>query len=133
MSDTTVLQFTTAPTAKMSRSEQFCQLGKAVIRTELLAISALEQKIDHHFSNACQILLNCRGRIVVMGIGKSGHIARKVASTMASTGTPALFVHPGEASHGDMGMITPQDTIIVFSNSGETPEITQLLPAFKRL
>lgn len=133
MSDTTVLQFSTAAAAKMSKNEQFCQLGKAVIRTELLAISALEQKIDHHFSNACQLLLDCRGRIVVMGIGKSGHIARKVASTMASTGTPALFVHPGEASHGDMGMITPQDCIVVFSNSGETPEITQLLPAFKRL
>lgn len=113
--------------------EQFCQLGKAVIRTELEAIAALEQRIDHNFSRACQLLLQCQGRIVVMGIGKSGHIARKVASTMASTGTPALFVHPGEASHGDMGMITPQDVIIVFSYSGETPEILHLLPALKRL
>jgi arabinose-5-phosphate isomerase len=115
------------------KNEQFCQLGKAVIRAEVEAIASLEQKIDHNFSNACQTLLNCQGRIVVMGIGKSGHIARKVASTMASTGTPALFVHPGEASHGDMGMIIPQDMLIIFSNSGETPEILNLLPALKRL
>ncbi len=119
--------------AKKSKNEQFCQLGKAVVRAELEAVAALEHKIDHNFSSACQMLLDCRGRIVVMGIGKSGHIARKVASTLASTGTLAFFVHPGEASHGDMGMITPQDLIIIFSNSGETPEIVGLLPALKRL
>lgn len=117
----------------ITKNERFCRLGKAVIRTELEAIAALEQKIDHNFANACQALLDCQGRIVIMGIGKSGHIARKVASTMASTGTPALFVHPGEASHGDMGMITPQDVIVLFSYSGETPEILHLLPALKRL
>jgi arabinose-5-phosphate isomerase len=117
----------------LSKNEQFCQLGRSVIRTELEAVAALEKRIDQHFSNACQLLLSCQGRIVVMGIGKSGHIARKVASTMASTGTPALFVHPGEASHGDMGMITPQDLMLVFSYSGETPEIVQLLPNIKRL
>ena len=89
----------------VSQNERFCQLGKAVIRAELAAVSALDQQIGLDFSNACQLLLSCQGRIVVMGIGKSGHIARKVASTMASTGTPALFMHPGEASHGDMGMI----------------------------
>lgn len=122
MRDNTILEFT-----------QFCQLGKAVVRAELAAIAALEKQIDHHFSTACQLLLECRGHIVVMGIGKSGHIARKVASTMASTGTPALFVHPGEASHGDMGMIVPQDTLVIFSHSGETPEIISLLPALKRL
>lgn len=121
------------PQTKTSKQDQFCQLGKAVVRAELEAVAHLEQQIDHNFSNACQTLLNCRGRIVVMGIGKSGHIARKVASTMSSTGTPALFVHPGEASHGDMGMITPQDTIVIFSNSGETPEIVYLIPALKRL
>ncbi len=115
------------------QSEQFCQLGRAVIRTELEAIAGLEKQIDHNFSNACRMLLRCQGRIVVMGIGKSGHIARKVASTMASTGTPALFVHPGEASHGDMGMIIPLDVMIIFSNSGETPEILDLLPALARL
>jgi arabinose-5-phosphate isomerase len=126
------LQPSPAP-SKNLKTERLCQLGKAVIRTEVEAIQALEQKIDQNFSNACQLLLECKGRIVVMGIGKSGHIARKVASTMASTGTVALFVHPGEASHGDMGMITPQDAIIIFSNSGETPEIINLLPSLKRL
>ncbi len=123
----------TTPGQTGSKKEQFCQLGKAVVRAELAAVSELEQRIDHNFSNACQLLLECRGRIVVMGIGKSGHIARKIASTMSSTGTPALFVHPGEASHGDMGMITPQDVILIFSNSGETPEIVHLIPALKRL
>ncbi|MBS0350030.1 MAG: KpsF/GutQ family sugar-phosphate isomerase [Proteobacteria bacterium] len=126
------LQPVPAP-SKNLKTERLRQLGKAVIKTELEAIKSLEQKIDHNFSNACQLLLECQGRIVVMGIGKSGHIARKVASTMASTGTVALFVHPGEASHGDMGMITPQDVIIIFSNSGETPEIINLLPSLKRL
>jgi arabinose-5-phosphate isomerase len=99
----------------------------------LFWISALERQIGPSFASACQLLLHCQGRIVVMGIGKSGHIARKVASTMASTGTPALFVHPGEASHGDLGMILPQDVMLIFSYSGETPEILHLLPALKRL
>lgn len=119
--------------SSMLQLEKFCELGKAVIRAEVAAIAALENQIDNNFYNACQMLLGCQGRIIVMGIGKSGHIARKIASTMASTGTPALFVHPGEASHGDMGMIIPQDMIIIFSNSGETPEILHLLPALKRL
>lgn len=111
----------------------FCALGKAVIRTESQAISALEHRIDDNFNNACRLLLQCQGRVVVMGVGKSGHIARKIASTLASTGTPAFFVHPSEASHGDMGMITASDLIIAFSYSGETPEILNLLPAIKRL
>ncbi len=113
--------------------EQFCQLGKAVIRTELQAISALEQRIDHHFSRACRLLLDCQGRIVVMGMGKSGHVGRKIASTLASTGTPAFFVHPGEASHGDMGMIIGADVLIILSSSGETPELLNLLPSLKRI
>lgn len=132
MQETTAVLNSTPPDSSLSR-EQFCQLGRSVIRTELEAIAALEERIDHNFSNACHLILGCQGRIVVMGIGKSGHIARKVASTMASTGTPALFVHPGEASHGDMGMITPQDLMLIFSNSGETPEILHLLSAIKRL
>jgi arabinose-5-phosphate isomerase len=114
-------------------AERFCRLGKAVVRIEQEAIAALEKRIDARFAKACEIFLNCQGRIVVMGIGKSGHMARKMASTMASTGTPALFVHPSEASHGDMGMITDQDVLVIFSYSGETPEIVQLLPALKRL
>lgn len=133
MQDTTTVLNIAYPDSSLSKNEQFCQLGRSVIRTELEAIAALEKRVDHHFSNACHLLLACQGRIVVMGIGKSGHIARKVASTMASTGTPALFVHPGEASHGDMGMITPQDLMLIFSYSGETPEILHLLPAIKRL
>jgi arabinose-5-phosphate isomerase len=133
MHDTTTVLKLISSDSDLNKNEQFCQLGRSVIRTELEAISALEKRIDHHFSNACQLLLSCQGRIVVMGIGKSGHIARKVASTMASTGTPALFVHPGEASHGDMGMITPQDLMLIFSYSGETPEIVNLLPTIKRL
>ncbi len=113
--------------------ERFCQLGKAVIRTELKAIAALEERLDNHFSHACTLLQACKGRVVVFGMGKSGHIGRKIASTMASTGTPAFFVHPGEASHGDMGMITSQDLVIALSYSGDTPEIINLLPALKRL
>lgn len=116
-----------------TKNEQFCQLGKAVIQTELKAIAALESRIDHNFFNACQLLLNCRGRVVVMGMGKSGHIGRKIASTLASTGTPAFFVHPGEASHGDMGMVILQDVVIALSNSGETPELLNLLPSIKRI
>ncbi len=113
--------------------ERFCQLGKAVIRTEVKAIASLEERIDHHFSQACALLHDCKGRIVVLGMGKSGHIGRKIASTLASTGTPAFFVHPGEASHGDMGMVISQDLIIALSYSGDTPEIINLLPALKRL
>jgi arabinose-5-phosphate isomerase len=132
MNETSIIEFSPAQNS-LTKNERFCQLGRAVVRAELAAIASLEKQIDHNFSNACQLLLGCQGRIVILGIGKSGHIARKVASTMASTGTPALFVHPGEASHGDMGMIIPQDVIIIFSNSGETPEIIYLLPALKRL
>ncbi len=117
----------------VKKTERFCQLGRAVIQTELHAIAALEHRLTHSFSQACEILLNCRGRIIVMGMGKSGHIGRKVASTLASTGTPAFFVHPAEASHGDMGMVTSQDVIIAFSNSGETPELLNILPVIKRL
>jgi len=110
-----------------------CELGQAVITTTATAVQTLAERIDHHFAKACQYLLACKGRIVVMGMGKSGHIARKIAATLASTGSPAFFVHPAEARHGDIGMITPADVCLVISKSGETEEIISLLPFFKRL
>lgn len=113
--------------------ERLKQLGLMVIRTELQAISALMQRVDDNFAQACQFLLNCEGRIVVIGMGKSGHIGSKIAATLASTGSPAFFVHPGEASHGDMGMITGKDVVLALSNSGETDEILIILPLIKRL
>lgn len=113
--------------------DEFCKLGLAVVETELAAIAELQYKIDRHFANACQLLLNCKGRIVVIGMGKSGHIANKIAATLASTGSPAFFVHPGEASHGDLGMITPQDIVLALSYSGETEEILCILPLLKRM
>lgn len=114
-------------------NEQLKSLGLAVIETELAAIEALKDRIDNQFAIACQHLLACKGRIVVIGMGKSGHIAGKLAATLASTGSPAFFVHPGEASHGDLGMITSQDVVIAISNSGETNEILTILPLIKRL
>lgn len=100
---------------------------------ESAAVSALVDHIGSDFARACQLLLEINGRVIVTGMGKSGHIANKLASTLASTGTPAFYVHPGEASHGDMGMITHQDAVIALSNSGSTPEILTLLPLLKRL
>ena len=108
-------------------------MAKAVIDNEADAIRTLGERIDEAFFNACELMLQCQGRIVVMGMGKSGHIGGKVAATLASTGTPAFFVHPGEASHGDMGMITASDVVLAFSYSGETEEIKTLLPLIKRL
>jgi arabinose-5-phosphate isomerase len=108
-------------------------LACAVLETEAQAVSALIPRIDDDFVKACEYLLACEGRIVVIGMGKSGHIANKVAATLASTGSPAFFVHPGEASHGDLGMITPKDVVITYSNSGETGEILTILPLIRRL
>ncbi|MFI3178039.1 MAG: KpsF/GutQ family sugar-phosphate isomerase [Methylococcaceae bacterium] len=108
-------------------------LGLAVIQVEAQAISALAEQINDQFIAACNLLYNCTGRVVVIGMGKSGHIAGKIAATLASTGTPAFFVHPGEASHGDLGMITKQDVVLALSNSGETEEILKILPIIKRL
>jgi arabinose-5-phosphate isomerase len=108
-------------------------LARSVIDTETRAVAALAERINPGFVKACRFMLNCEGRIVVLGMGKSGHIGGKVAATLASTGTPAFFVHPGEASHGDMGMITVKDVVMAFSNSGETGEILVLLPLIKRL
>ena len=109
------------------------ELGLAVIQVEAQAITDLAARIDANFVAACRILFACSGRIVVTGVGKSGHIGGKIAATLASTGTPAFFVHSGEASHGDLGMITTQDVVLALSNSGETQEILAILPLIKRL
>jgi arabinose-5-phosphate isomerase len=117
----------------MQDLEKICELGRAVILTEASTISALADRIDHKFAHACQYLLECNGRIIVMGMGKSGHIGKKIAATFASTGSPAFFVHPAEAKHGDFGMITRNDVILALSNSGETEELLSILPFIKRL
>ena len=109
------------------------ELARAVIETEAAAINALPDRIDEHFMSACEAMLACSGRIVVIGMGKSGHIGSKIAATMASTGTPAFFVHPAEAGHGDMGMIKAEDVVLLLSNSGETDELNAILPPLKRL
>lgn len=117
----------------MADSANFYTLGKVVIATELRAIRSLQDRIDEKFVTACKTILNCKGRVVILGIGKSGHIGRKIASTLASTGTPSFYIHPSEASHGDIGMITVQDLALVISYSGETPEVINILPTIKRL
>src|ERR1035437_9542846 len=109
------------------------ELGLAVIQVETQAIAALADQINDDFVVACKLMFSCKGRIVVTGMGKSGHIGRKIAATLASTGTPAFFVHSGEASHGDLGMITRQDVVLALSNSGETEELLTILPIIKRL
>jgi arabinose-5-phosphate isomerase len=114
-------------------NEKLCELGRIVIEIEAQMINSLKRRIDHNFAKACQYLLNCRGRIAVIGVGKSGHIGKKIAATFASTGSPAFFVHPSEAKHGDMGMITNNDVLLVLSNSGESEEIVSILPFIKRL
>jgi len=113
--------------------QAIARLGRAVIETETAAVSALIDRIDDHFVEACACMLSCQGRIVVLGVGKSGHIASKIAATLASTGSAAFFVHPAEAGHGDMGMIKREDVVLALSNSGETEEITAILPPLKRL
>lgn len=118
---------------KTINPQQIKQLGLAVVDTELDAVNALKARIDDSFVKACELMLGCEGRVVVTGMGKSGHIGNKIAATLASTGTPAFFVHPGEASHGDLGMITAKDVVIALSNSGETAEILTIIPILKRL
>ena len=108
------------------------QSGQRTISLEAAAVASLEKKIDGEFSQACEIILACTGRVVVTGIGKSGHIANKIAATLASTGTPAFFLHAAEASHGDLGMLTKDDVVIGVSGSGKTAELISLLPAIKR-
>jgi arabinose-5-phosphate isomerase len=116
-----------------AEAERLRRLGRAVLETEARAVEHLAEQLGEAFAEACRFLLRCRGRVVVIGMGKSGHIGGKIAATLASTGTPAFFVHPGEASHGDLGMITPADAVVALSNSGETEEILTILPLIKRL
>src|SRR5690554_6228747 len=115
-----------------STAESFRALGERVIDIETAAVSGLKRFLDESFERACTILLGCSGRVIVIGMGKSGHIGGKIAATLASTGTPAFFVHPGEASHGDLGMITSQDVVLAISNSGETGELLAIAPLIKR-
>lgn len=114
-------------------SISFTASAQRTIRMEAAAVAELEARIGAEFESACELLLQVKGRIIVTGMGKSGHIARKIAATLASTGSPAFFVHPGEASHGDMGMITANDAVIALSNSGAVAEIITLLPLLKRM
>jgi arabinose-5-phosphate isomerase len=109
------------------------QSALRTIELEAQAVDALQHRINDAFTNACETLLACKGRVIVTGMGKSGHIGNKIAATLASTGTPAFFVHPGEAGHGDLGMITKNDVVLALSNSGNTAELVTLLPLIKRL
>ena len=113
--------------------QDFIQSAQRTIEMELQAVGELISRIDNDFTIACEAILDCKGRVVVTGMGKSGHIGKKIAATLASTGTPAFFVHPGEASHGDLGMITKDDVVIAISNSGNTAEVITIVPLIKRL
>jgi len=126
-----VMKNTTQPSALVSKNP--VEIAQQVLQIEAEAISRLAHRLDNSFNLATSLILQCQGRVVVSGMGKSGHIGNKIASTFASTGTPAFFMHPAEASHGDLGMITPQDVIIAISNSGESEELLQIIPALKRL
>ncbi|MDD9197060.1 arabinose-5-phosphate isomerase KdsD [Aliivibrio sp. S3MY1] len=117
----------------MATQFDFCTAGKNVLQIEIDALTQLNNYINDDFTKACQLMLECKRKVVVMGMGKSGHIGNKIAATLASTGTPSFFVHPGEASHGDLGMIEKGDIVIAISNSGEAGEILALLPVIKRL
>lgn len=108
------------------------ELARRVLTIEAAAVEGLRDRLDDRFTQAVQLILHCQGRVVVSGMGKSGHIGHKIASTLASTGTPAFFVHPGEASHGDLGMITSHDVLIALSNSGESDELLTIVPLLKR-
>jgi arabinose-5-phosphate isomerase len=121
------------PTGSQAAGSNPLELAREVLRTEAQGILGLIDRIDASFGHAVELLRACRGRVVVSGIGKSGHIARKIAATFASTGTAAFFVHPAEASHGDLGMITEADILVMFSNSGETAELLAIVPSIKRM
>ncbi|HEX7047811.1 MAG TPA: KpsF/GutQ family sugar-phosphate isomerase [Gammaproteobacteria bacterium] len=123
----------TSNSREQAPDRRYAHNGRDVIEIEAAAVAALASRLDERFERACEICLACRGRVVVVGMGKSGHIGGKIAATLASTGTPAFFVHPGEASHGDLGMITGEDVVLAISNSGETAEILTILPLIKRL
>ncbi|MGH8845894.1 MAG: SIS domain-containing protein, partial [Polaromonas sp.] len=113
-------------------AEQALTLARKTFEIEAAAVSGLSSRVGGEFAQAVLLMLTCRGRVVVTGMGKSGHIGRKIAATLASTGTPAMFVHPAEASHGDLGMITGQDVVLAISNSGESEELTAILPMLSR-
>jgi arabinose-5-phosphate isomerase len=117
----------------MNQTRDLIDSAQRTIRLEIEAVQELLPRIDANFVKACELILACQGRVVVVGMGKSGHIGNKIAATLASTGTTAFFVHPAEASHGDMGMITRDDIVLALSNSGSTAEIVTLLPLIKRL
>ncbi|MEY3636873.1 MAG: Arabinose 5-phosphate isomerase KdsD [Pseudomonadota bacterium] len=112
--------------------EQALQLARETLDIEAAALLGLKSRLDSRFTQAVQMMLNVKGRVVVTGMGKSGHIGSKIAATLASTGTPAMFVHPGEASHGDLGMIKAVDVVLAISNSGESDELVSILPVLKR-
>ncbi|PTC01358.1 D-arabinose 5-phosphate isomerase [Thalassospira xiamenensis] len=114
-------------------SHNFIDLGRQVLDIEKAAVAGLEPAINEDFAAACQRIMDCSGKVIVIGMGKSGHIGGKIAATLASTGTPAFFVHPGEASHGDLGMVAKSDLVLAISNSGETSELLALIPVLKRL
>lgn len=107
--------------------------ARRTVALEIEAVQRLNERLDASFANACELILSCDGRVVVTGMGKSGHIGHKIASTLASTGTPAFYVHPAEASHGDLGMITGRDVVLTLSNSGSTPEVLAIVPLIKRM
>lgn len=113
-------------------SQDFLNSALATLQTEQQALSVLASHIDEHFVKACNLILACTGRVVITGMGKSGHIGRKIAATLASTGTPSFFMHPGEAGHGDLGMLVPGDVLLAISNSGKSDEIMMLMPLVKR-
>lgn len=115
------------------QTDELIATGRRVIASEADSVAALGERIGESFAQACELMFACSGRVVVTGMGKSGHIGGKIAATLASTGTPAFFVHPGEASHGDLGMITGNDVVVALSNSGETSEVLTILPLIKRL
>ncbi|HVW68884.1 MAG TPA: KpsF/GutQ family sugar-phosphate isomerase [Steroidobacteraceae bacterium] len=122
-----------AATPSADDTEPLLASGRRALAIEARAIEELLPRIDERFATTCRLCMGCRGRIVVTGMGKSGHVARKIAATLASTGSPAFFMHPAEAGHGDLGMITRTDVVLALSNSGETPELVVLLPHLKRL
>ena len=126
-------QGTSAHGAPSSTDEDLLETARSVIRTEARALESLLPRIGDNVVRAVRMMLTCKGRVVVTGMGKSGHIARKIAATLASAGSPAFYLHPGEASHGDLGMITREDVVLALSNSGETDEILIILPLIKRL
>ena len=117
----------------MTNTFNFIQAGRRTVTMERDAVAQLEQRIGEQFEAACKLMLESEGRVIVSGMGKSGHIAKKIAATLSSTGTPAIFVHPGEAGHGDLGMVTRKDVFVAISNSGSSPELLTLLPMIKRL